>query len=281
MMDETLQRQLIAAGRTFMKGYRDEEPYRTYENEFPSDQERKLPQPPLVKAAREGTERYPLPLDFSALERKDDLIALIRDRRSSRVYTQEEMTLTQLSFLLWATQGIKSIRGKSYATIRTVPCGGARHEFETYLLVRKVTGLPEGAYHYLPMDHALEYYGPVENIEQVITDSLAGQSWGAKANVVFYWSMVAYRAEWRYGIYAHRVALIDTGHLGQNLYLGCTGLGLGTCGVAAFDHDLCCRVFGLDGEEEYPVYTAPVGTVRDEDKAAEQAFYKFVEDEGL
>ena len=281
MMDPKLQQQLIDTGRTFMKGYRAEEPFASYGEAFESDQERKLPQPPLVKEPREGTARYPLPLDFTGLERKDDLIALIRDRRSSRVYTQENMTLTQLSFLLWATQGIKSIRGKSYATIRTVPCGGARHEFETYLLVRKVEGLPEGAYHYLPMDHALEYYGPVEELDQAITESLVGQSWAAKANVVFYWTMVAYRAEWRYGIYAHRVALIDAGHLGQNLYLGCTGLGLGTCGIAAFDHDLCCKLFGLDGHEEYMVYTAPVGTVRDEDKAAEQAFYKFVEDEGL
>ena len=281
MLDEKLQAELIRTGRTFMKGYRAEEPHHSYDEAFESDQERKLPQPPLVKAAREGTARYPLPLDFTALERKDDLIALIRDRRSSRVYTLVPMSLLQLSFLLWATQGIKSIRGKSYATIRTVPCGGARHEFETYLIVRQVEGLPAGAYHYLPMDHALEYYGPVADAEQTVSDSLSGQSWAAKANVVFYWSMVAYRAEWRYGIFAHRVALIDAGHLGQNLYLACTGLGLGTCGVAAFDHDLCCRLCGLDGDEEYMVYTAPVGTVRDEDKAAEQAFYKFVEDEGL
>ena len=92
---------------------------------------------------------------------------------------------------------------------------------------------------------------------------------------------MAYRAEWRYGIYAHRPALIDAGHVGQNLYLGCTGLGLGTCGIAAFSHELCNQVFGLDGEEEFVVYTAPVGTIRESDKAREQAFYQFVTDEGL
>ena len=41
------------------------------------------------------------------------------------------------------------------------------------------------------------------------------------------------------------------------------------------------KVFGIDGDEEYMVYTAPVGPIRDEDKAAEAAFYKFVEEEGL
>ena len=79
-----------------------------------------------------------------SLSLEDDLYQLLAKRKSSRVYTQEDMSLLQLSFLLWATQGIKSIRGKSYATIRTAPCGGARHPFETYLLVRQVEGLLPG-----------------------------------------------------------------------------------------------------------------------------------------
>ena len=93
--------------------------------------------------------------------------------------------------------------------------------------------------------------------------------------------MVAYRAEWRYGIYAHRVALIDAGHLGQNLYLAASGIGLGCCGIAAFDHEICCRMLQVDGEEEYPVYTMPVGTVSEANKEAEQEFYRFVREQNL
>jgi len=279
MLEKEIQDQLIAKGRAFTRGYRKGDPY---EDSFQSDQELKRPQPPLVKAPMSAQENWVyLNRDFSGLEMKNDLVSLIRDRRSARIYTQEEMTLDQLSFLLWATQGVKGIRGKAYATLRTVPCGGARHEFETYLLVRKVTGLKPGAYHYLPMEHALEFLHEVEDLDNVVTETLSGQSWASKANVVFYWSMVAYRCEWRYGIYAHRPALMDAGHVGQNLYLGCTGLGLGCCAIAAFAHEKCCEVFGIDGEEEYIVYTVPVGTIRDSDKTEEQAFYQFVEDEGL
>lgn len=79
----------------------------------------------------------------------------------------------------------------------------------------------------------------------------------------------------------HRPALIDAGHVGQNLYLACTGLGLGCCAIAAFSHAPCSQVFGLDGEEEYIVYTVPVGTIREQDKSEEKAFYRFVEKEGL
>lgn len=279
MMNKEIQDEIIRKGRQFTKGYQAADPYM---EEFASDQELKRPQPPLVKdPMRPEENRIRLSLDFSGLNLKNDLVSLIRDRKSHRIYTQETMTLEELSFLLWATQGVKGLRGKAYATLRTVPCGGARHEFEAYLMVRKVEGLEPGAYHYLPMEHALEYLHPVENMDQVINETLSEQVWASKANVVFYYSMVPYRAEWRYGIYAHRTALLDTGHIGQNLYLACTGLGLGCCGIAAFSHERSNAVFGLDGEEEYIVYTFPVGTIREKDKAAEKAFYQFVEDQGL
>lgn len=279
MIDPKIQFELIKKGRSFTQGYRNDDPY---EDIFESDQEQKLPQPPLVKAAVTPKGAHILlTRDFAALTMKNSLLDLIRDRRSARIYTQEEMSLDQLSFLLWATQGVKGLRGKAYATLRTVPCGGARHEFETYLLIRKINDLAPGAYHYLPLEHALEFLGPVETLDRVISETLSGQTWAAKANVVFYWSMVPYRAEWRYGIYAHRIAMVDIGHVGQALYTACTGLGLGCCGIGAFRHELCSEVFGLDGEEEYIVYTTPVGTIRECDQASEQAFYQFVIDDDL
>lgn len=279
MLDKEIQEKLIAKGRDFMHGYRDNNPYN---EDFESDQDLKLPQPPLVKApmAKDGN-RIALPKDFAQLPMLHNLPQLIESRRSARIYTQEEMSLTQLSFLLWSCQGVKSIRGKSYATLRTVPSGGARHPFETYLMIRKVNGLKPGAYHYLPMEHALEFLHEVEDMDEKINESLCGQSWAAKANVLFYWSMVPYRAEWRYGIYAHRVALMDAGHMAENLYLACTGIGLGCCAIGAFRDELCSELFTLDGEEEFMLYVVPVGTVRSCDRAEEQSFYKFVEDEGL
>lgn len=279
MLDPVLQQQIIDKNRDFMKGYRKNDPYL---DDFVSDQQQRLPQPPLVKAPmRTESDRISLPLDFSGLSLKNDLLALIRDRKSERVYTGQTISLTQLSFLLWATQGVKELRGKSYATLRTVPSGGARHPFETYLAVRLVDGLKPGIYHYLPMEHALEFLSAPDDLDTLIGDSLSEQKWAAKASVVFYWTMVAYRAEWRYGIYAHRVALIDAGHLGQNLYLAAEGVGLGCCGIAAFDHEICCRMFEIDGKDEYAVYTMPVGTVSAENKEAEQEFYRFVKEQNL
>lgn len=278
MLNKELQEKLIAEGRTFLRGYRDNDPY----EDFESDQDLKLPQPPLVKAAvTPAATHIALTSDFTDLSMIHNLPRLFESRHSSRIYTQEEMTLEQLSFLLWSCQGIKSIRGKSYATLRTVPSGGARHPFETYLIIRKVAALAPGVYHYLPMEHALEYLHEIENMDELISESVCGQSWAAKANVLFYWSIIPYRAEWRYGIHAHRTALMDAGHMAENLYLACTGIGLGCCAIASFSDELCNRMLSLDGEEEFTAYVVPVGTVRACDKADEQSFYKFVEDQDL
>lgn len=279
MLNKEIQNQLIAKGRAFMHGYSENDPY---QNDFESDQDLKLPQPPLVKAPMTAEDNHiRLTKDFSQIPMLHNLYQLLETRRSARIYTEEELTLPQLSFLLWSCQGVKSIRGKSYATLRTVPSGGARHPFETYLIIRKISGLKPGVYHYLPLEHSLEFIHEVEDMDEFITKSLKGQSWAAKANVVFYWSMVAYRAEWRYGIYAHRAALMDVGHMAENLYLACTGIGLGCCAIASFSDELCNQMFKLDGEEEFTVYAMPVGTVRNCDKAAEQSFYRFVDEDGL
>jgi len=275
MLNPEIQKQLIADGRNFMKSYST-----NLFDDFESDQQLKLPQPPLVKAVMTD-QAFALPRNFEDLEMEQDFIRLLTERKSSRVYTQQPISLLQLSFMLWATQGIKDIRGKSYATLRTVPSGGARHAFESYLLVQNVEGLQPGAYHYLPLGHQLEFLHPVEDLPAAISISLEGQSWASKASVVFYWSFVAYRCEWRYGIRAHGPALIDAGHVGQNLYLACAALGLGTCAIASFDMAICDSLFGLDGEEEFTVYAFPVGTISQADQKSEKAFYQFVEDEGL
>ncbi|MBQ6388677.1 MAG: SagB/ThcOx family dehydrogenase [Mogibacterium sp.] len=222
-----------------------------------------------------------LPHEFGDLQISNDFLQIINGRRSHRVFTGQPVTLLELSYLLWCTQGVQSVRGKSYATLRTVPSGGARHPFECYMTIRDVDGLEEGCYHYLPMTHQIEFLGGLDNMEETVTDSLCGQSWAVKANVIFYYSCVFYRAEWRYGVWAHGPVLIDSGHITQNLYLAAESIGLGGCAIAAVEPQKADAIFGLDGVEESIFYAMPVGTIRNEDRDAEDAFYAFVREEGL
>ncbi len=250
-----------------------------YDN-YQTDQELKRPQPPLAKSPMTD-KSIPLALDFEKLPIDNDFLHVINSRRSHRVYTEEKMSLRELSYLLWCSQGVKEVRGKSYATLRTVPGGGARHPFEVYMSIQNVEGLDNGFYHYLPMKHHIELLQKKEDLKDFITESLEGQKWAEKANVVFYYSFVCYRAEWRYGIHAHRMCMADAGHVTENVYLAATSIGLGGCAIGAVDGLYCDRQLGLDGEEEFIFYAMPVGTISEENRQKEQDFYKFVEEEGL
>ena len=268
-------RRMIQKGRIFMK-HEDDDPYPDY---F-SDQELKKKQPPLYKEKMSDI-IIPLPKQFKQLDINNDILDVLYHRRSSRVYTQEKMSLLQLSYLLWATQGVKEIRGNNYATLRTVACGGARHEFECYVVVKNVDGLASGYYHYMSDIHALALLKECneDEINEMLHHSLCGQDWSFKANAIFFYSVIPYRAEWRYGIYSHRVQLMDVGHITQNLYIACESIKLGTCAIAAVNVDYASNAFNLNQEEEFIIYSAPIGCVNPLNKADEQAFYAFLNEE--
>lgn len=274
-MREDWIKEKIAAGRLLFSNA-VLEPEGAYE----TDQQLRLPQPPLTKPPMTD-QAIDLPKDFHSLAIQRDFLRIVNSRKSHRVYTDEMITLPALAYLLWCTQGIKSVRGKAYATLRTVPGGGARHPFECYMAIRRVEGLRPGLYHYLPMTHQIEYLGARDDLEAMIGRTLQDQRWAEKASVVFYYSCVFYRAEWRYGIWAHPTVLIDSGHITENLYLAATSIGLGGCAIAAVAGPEANRAFGIDGEEETIFYAMPVGTVDPEDQEAEDAFYAFVRQEGL
>ncbi len=271
-MDKKEIKDLINIGRDFMK-------CPVWSETLNSDQDLRLPQPELYHEAKDKSEAIKLPLDFEELNLKGNLLELLHLRKSRRVYSDEALSLPELSFLLWSCQGIKSRRGQKYATLRTVPSGGARHGFECYVDIVRVEGLEPGIYHYLAGSHALEFRGRQSADERL--SGLAGQKWACRAAAIFYFSAVPYRFEWRYSIYAHRVALIDLGHVGENLYLAAEALKLGTCGIGAFEQNVCDRVLKLDGENEFTVYIHPIGRVKDRAASEESTFYSFVIEEGL
>lgn len=276
-MNEEAIRSRILLGRSFITKFGDET---GVDEDYVTDQDLKRPQPPLAKAPMTDS-AIDLPTDFEALPIDNDFLHVINSRRSRRVYTGAPISLRELSYLLWCTQGVQSVRGRSYATLRTVPSGGARHPFECYMAVQNVEGLAPGLYHYLPMTHRIEFLGAAEDPDSFISRSLCGQDWACRANVVFYYSCVFYRAEWRYGIWAHAPILMDSGHVTQNLYLAATSIGLGGCAIAAVDPEAANAQLGLDGAEETVFYAMPVGTVRREDRQAEDRFYAFVREQGL
>jgi len=204
---------------------------------------------------------------FDAAITDSSYMNLLDKRRSERVYTDEPVTQEQLAFMLWSVGGIQRASGAS--TLRPVASGGARHPFEYYFAVTNVDGLEPGFYHYVPTKNigekkvTIERLGPLfDDYENNMNDLVVGQKWVTKAPVVLFVSCIPYRAEWRYSDAAQRVMLIDLGHIGQNLMLSATAMGLGSCCIAAYDQKKCDETFSLDGVDEYTVYVLPFGNLK-------------------
>ena len=225
-----------------------------------SDQAKKVPYPPLQKPLPEGTPTLINLPDPAGIELKEpDLGQLLQERQSWRKYSKEALSALELSFLLFATQGVLTELGDGYASRRPVPSAGARHSYETYLGVNRVEGLVPGTYRYLPFSHQLLLLEETDRLPGLLTEANLGQHFVGNAAVTFAWACIPYRAEWRYMDHAHKNMLLDAGHICQNLYLAATALDLGTCAVGAYDQAAMDAIFELDGEDEYIVYLAPVG----------------------
>lgn len=240
-----------AIGQEFMK----QTAYRHLE---PSDQVKKIPQPPLTAPYDSFGRIIDLPMPEEIPPLQIDLLELIEMRMSVREYQPQPLSLLELSYLLWCTQGVKEVLGDR-ATKRTVPSAGARHPFETYLLINQVEGLQPGLYRFLALEHKLLEVDTREAVAEEITAGCLNQQFVKKSAVTFLWSADAYRTTWRYGERGYRYLHLDAGHVCQNLYLAAQVIGCGVCAVAAFDDEYLNQVMNLDGEKNFVVYIGTVG----------------------
>jgi len=229
-----------------------------YENLETCLQKQGLPLPLLEVPLESGSELFDLPSGNKFSLDEIDLVQLVEKRETLRKYIDKPLTLGELSFLLWGTQGVKSLTPQPLSK-RTVPSAGSRHPFETYLLVNDVTGLSPGLYRYLALSHKLARLPGRENIKQTLTEACLKQRHVKTSAVTFAWVAVPHRTVWRYSQRGYRYLYLDAGHVCQNLYLLAEAIGCGVCAIAAFDDDLANQAIGLDGEDLFVIYLASVG----------------------
>jgi SagB-type dehydrogenase family enzyme len=190
----------------------------------------------------------PEPVYESSMSIEEALLA----RRSIRAYSEEGLSLTEASQLLWAAQGITHPSG-----YRTAPSAGALYPLEVYLVVGRVEGFSAGVYQYLPAEHAL-----VQILEGDIRASLAsaalGQSAVEDAPVSLVITAVFERTTHKYGERGLRYVYMETGSAAQNVYLQAESLGLGTVFIGAFQEERVGQLLDIP-ENETPLCIMPVG----------------------
>ena len=223
-----------------------------------SFQKRGFPQPPLELPYETSIQTIPLVPSEQLPPYQIELKTAIEKRKTLRRYQQTSLSLEELTYLLWITQGVREV-SETTRTSRNVPSAGARHAFETYLVINRVDGLNPGLYRYLSIEHALLPINADPEISRKVFQACLNQQHVLNSAVTFVWVAVKERMYWRYGERGYRYLYLDAGHVCQNLYLGAEAVGCGVCAIAAFEDDQLNTVLGLDGDNHFAIYLGSVG----------------------
>ncbi|MBA4421144.1 MAG: nitroreductase [Anaerolinea sp.] len=217
-----------------------------------------LPQPPLELPFDNSKPIIKLPPVEDLSIPKTDFLTAVEQRLTLRRYREDPLSLPELTYLLWCTQGVKRVTARP-VTMRTVPSGGARHPFETYLVISRVTGLEPGLYRYLAIDHSLLQLECGSQFAERISEACLKQQHIRDCPVSFWWCAVPDRSTWRYSTRGYRYMLLDAGHICQNLYLSADVIDCGVCAIGSFDDTALNGFWGLDGINQFMIYGASLG----------------------
>jgi len=201
-----------------------------------------------------------------------DLWNCVGHRRSVRSFGATPLSLLELSRLLWASAGVTTtfITPHGQDFYRAAPTAGALYPIETYVVANRVEGLEPGLYHYrvagldilerpiIEGSHSLEQLKTGDLRSQIAAAAL-DQPMCGKAGVVFLWTAVFARSEWKYRERAYRYFYLDAGHMAAQLSLAAVAQGLGSCAVAAFYDDEVNALLDVDGQTEGIVYMTATG----------------------
>ena len=180
----------------------------------------------------------------------------IHQRRTIRSFESTTMSLKHLSQVLWAAQGITDPKG----FMRAAPSAGALYPMDIYIAAGResVEKLESGVYHYMSGTHSLSLVTHGDVRTDIAMASL-GQMWMARTPLTLVITAEYKRIMGKYGRRGVRYAMIEAGHIGQNIFLQSQALGLAAGIVGAFEDREVIRVTGIPDTHE-PLLIMPVGS---------------------
>lgn len=203
----------------------------------------------------------PMPRKISSISVEEAILW----RRSIREYTLDPIKLEHLAMILWAAYGITdTVRG-----FRASPSAGATYPLELYVLIgeKSVTNddgkyLRAGIYKYNVYTHTLNIVVEGDLREELYRASLE-QECVRKAPLSIIVTAIFERTTRIYGNRGRvRYVPMEVGHLGQNVYLMATALGLGAVVIGAFNDVQVAEIIRASYGEE-PMYIIPIGTPKE------------------
>jgi protease I len=199
-------------------------------------------QPELLAKSSEKTV-----LPEPTLDGKISLEKTLASRRSIRDFDNKSLSLEQIGQLAWAAQGIT----QKSTGFRTAPSAGAIYPMSVYLATE------QGLFLYEPSDHSLQNVIEADIRERLSIQAHRQQAVAEAACDIIIAGSVRKLAS-KYGGRSRRYALLEAGHIAQNILLEATALGLGSVPIGAIDERAVARVCRLDDQLE-PFYIICVG----------------------
>jgi SagB-type dehydrogenase family enzyme len=208
----------------------------------------RLSSPPPVSKPYPGAPRHPLgngdgPFDFF-----DSSPA---GKGSKAAGSVPDLAIRDVSRLLQLANGVtgKLEAGGASVMLRAAPSAGALYAGEVYLAAEGVAGLAPGVYYFDVLRHALVRVR-AGSARRELAAALGDVRNAVDAPACVLLTNVFGRYTWRYANRGYRYALIDTGHIGENLRLAARSAGLGEALSLRFDDARLAALLGIDGRDE-------------------------------
>ncbi len=206
----------------------------------------------------EGEILLPLPAKTTSLTVEEAILM----RKSIREWSNKPLTIGQVSMILWATQGVVEDYGGWLR--RAAPSAGATYPLEIYVVVGDEAVLvggdkyvDAGVYKYDYRRHSMKLVVGGDRRSALWSASLY-QDWIRDAPISVVICAVYERTTGRYGERGIRYVILEAGHVGQNIYLMATSLGLGTVAIGAFYDEEVAKAISV-ARNEKPLYIYPIG----------------------
>jgi SagB-type dehydrogenase family enzyme len=196
----------------------------------------------IPEKSEQASESKTIQLPNPRYESETSVEKALNMRRSVRTYLEEQLSISDISQILWAAQGITQKTEKVPSKwnpkyewqggYRTAPSAGALYPMELYLIVGNVKRLSNGVYAYIPKNHSLKKVLDGDKRPEIYEVALKKTSIKEAAALIV--MAGAYeRTSFKYGERAARYVHIEVGSIGENIYLQAAALGAGTVMIGA------------------------------------------------
>jgi SagB-type dehydrogenase family enzyme len=187
----------------------------------------------------------------------DSLRNALERRKSFASRVRTPLDLRSLSCILRYAYGFKN-RMANGRHARFVPSAGALYPLEIYVLASSVVGLDSGSYRYDVVKHALVPMQPGVSADKACSAFVQRKEASAASAIVVV-SSVFERVVFKYGDRGYRYCLIEAGHVGQNIAIIASDIGVNCLNACGFYDEILDASFGFDGIYQSSIYAAILG----------------------